>query len=236
MTEPTLSQSGTYVRKGLYSVQDVLSQCIEPTMGMKRKSPETTKDMGGDLIYMDSDRYWCFKQKGIHCYECGIEGRFFAKERMKTKVVPKPERFHFNLYGVDENGEEVLMTKDHVLPVAQGGPNHISNYRTMCSRCNCEKGNMNDNQYQIYKAIKNIMTQKETEELASIHADVVATIKILQERMILAGKPKSAFNQDDQYKTMCIMATAVRRIMDARSGLKLKGKQNIWRAPNLRLT
>lgn len=37
---------------------------------------------------------------------------------------------------IDENGKEVLMTKDHVIPKSKGGANDISNYQTMCKRCN----------------------------------------------------------------------------------------------------
>ena len=44
------------------------------------------------------------------------------------------------MYGV-KNGEEVLFTKDHIIPKSKGGKNHISNYQTMCEPCNSEKGN-----------------------------------------------------------------------------------------------
>lgn len=37
---------------------------------------------------------------------------------------------------IDENGKEVLMTKDHIIPKSKGGANDISNYQTMCKRCN----------------------------------------------------------------------------------------------------
>ena len=37
---------------------------------------------------------------------------------------------------VNENNEEILFTKDHITPRSKGGKNHISNYQTMCSKCN----------------------------------------------------------------------------------------------------
>ena len=46
-----------------------------------------------------------------------------------------------NLYAIDENGKEVLMTKDHILPKSKGGKDEIDNYQTMCIRCNEAKGN-----------------------------------------------------------------------------------------------
>ena len=60
----------------------------------------------------------------------------------------KQEMFHTlhresdnRLYAVNENGIEVLMTKDHIIPVSKGGKNILSNYQTMCELCNLEKGN-----------------------------------------------------------------------------------------------
>lgn len=46
-----------------------------------------------------------------------------------------------NLYGYDKDGNEVLMTKDHIVPKSLGGRNCLENYQTMCCVCNCNKGN-----------------------------------------------------------------------------------------------
>ena len=43
-------------------------------------------------------------------------------------------------YAIDGNGKEVLMTKDHIFPHNKGGKNNISNYQTMCVKCNVAKG------------------------------------------------------------------------------------------------
>lgn len=45
------------------------------------------------------------------------------------------------LYAVDQDGEEVMMTKDHIIPVSKGGKNTLENYQTMCRKCNVQKGN-----------------------------------------------------------------------------------------------
>jgi len=66
----------------------------------------------------------------------GIEGKFFALEQNGMDN----NRFHFNLYALDENGNEVLMTKDHIVPSSEGGKNVIDNLQTMCIICNNKKG------------------------------------------------------------------------------------------------
>lgn len=127
---PTVKIKG-YIRKGIYSIEDVLS---------KRNflnSSEDSVDFQGDLIHMNSDRYHTFAEKGLKCVECGIEGIYFAKERDRHGS----SRWHFNLYAVDNvTGEEVLMTKDHIIPKSKGGENNLSNYQTMCCKCNVKKG------------------------------------------------------------------------------------------------
>lgn len=121
-----------YIRNGKYGIEEVLSKIVPKVTGKNTKV-----DFDGDLIKMGSQRYRLFKEKGIKCVSCGIEGRFFAKER--THDI---DTYHFNLYAIDENGEEVLMTKDHIIPKSLGGKNKLSNYQTMCFRCNIEKGNI----------------------------------------------------------------------------------------------
>lgn len=97
-------------------------------------------DFDGDLIKGNSQRYQTFFTKGCKCAICGIEGKYFAKERhLQDKA------YHLNLYAVDDNGTEILMTKDHILPRSKGGIDDISNYQTMCKPCNEVKGNKLEN-------------------------------------------------------------------------------------------
>lgn len=88
-------------------------------------------------IPMGSHRYELFATKGIRCVQCGVTGVFFALERGLKNA---PGKYHFNLYGFDAKGREVLITKDHVVPRAKGGKNTLSNYQTMCQVCNQRKG------------------------------------------------------------------------------------------------
>lgn len=118
------------IRKGRkYLVDEVLS-FIKP-----REKKKERVDFDGDLIKVTSDRLFVFKQSCV-CCECGIVGSFFVKEKHSYNDIS----FHMNLYATDGD-DELLMTKDHIVPQSLGGKNHPSNYRTMCVRCNLEKGN-----------------------------------------------------------------------------------------------
>lgn len=114
------------LRKGRYSIQDVLSK--------RNHLPrfEDDVDFDGDLVHMSSLRYHTFAEKGVECACCGIEGQYFTKDYANG-------RYHFNLYGVDKSGSEILITKDHVLPRSKGGKDEIENMQTMCIKCNMEK-------------------------------------------------------------------------------------------------
>lgn len=120
------------VRKELYSINEVLSN-IQP---IELRKKQAHIDFDGDLIAMSSHRYHTFKYSGIQCVECGLIGVYFVKERFRDS-----KRFHFNLYALDENGNEVLMTKDHIIPKSLGGADSLENYQTMCCKCNEKKGN-----------------------------------------------------------------------------------------------
>jgi len=127
-----MARKTQYIRKETYSIEDVLS---------KVELDQTKEDIAifdEDPIKMGSDRYKTFKYKGTSCVSCGLVGKFFAKERFRknSNIIS----YHMNLYAIDNNGKEVLMTKDHIHPKVKGGKNHISNYQTMCTVCNEEKG------------------------------------------------------------------------------------------------
>jgi len=92
-------------------------------------------EIDGDQIKMSSHRLWTFFEKSLECVECGLKGEFFAKEKNHESE----GRPHLNLYAV-KDGEEILMTKDHIHPKSKGGDNHLDNYQTMCLPCNEEKG------------------------------------------------------------------------------------------------
>lgn len=122
------------IRKETYSIDEVGEKVKDILFEKDNRNAKV--DFDGDLIKGNSQRYQTFFTKGCKCVVCGIEGRYFAKERhLQDKA------YHLNLYAVDDNGTEILMTKDHILPHSKGGADDISNYQTMCKLCNEAKGN-----------------------------------------------------------------------------------------------
>lgn len=89
-------------------------------------------------IKLASQRYQVFLNSGTACVTCSLEGTFFGVEAFP--IDKDNGYYHMNLYAI-KDGAEVLMTKDHIVPKSKGGKNHLSNYQTMCSVCNMEKGN-----------------------------------------------------------------------------------------------
>jgi 5-methylcytosine-specific restriction endonuclease McrA len=87
---------------------------------------------------MRSNRYHCFRRKGVACVTCGIVGVKFL-----LQMCEGDQRPHFNLYA-EKDGKLILMTKDHIYPKSKGGSNGLSNLQTMCSPCNCKKADKTD--------------------------------------------------------------------------------------------
>jgi len=123
-----------YERKDIYTVSEVLDKVIRLHKSHRPKDFIKVK-FGEDWINMASQRYKVFKDKGVKCVCCGREGVLFIKER-----TPGTEKYHFNLYAIDDSGDLILMTKDHIIPRAKGGKNRLDNYQPMCQPCNVEKG------------------------------------------------------------------------------------------------
>ena len=121
-------------RKSIHSIEEVREKVMPYNTGEKGT---IIIDFDGDPLKANSPRYTLFFTKGFKCVKCGIEGKYFAKERDPSS---NSNKYHLNLYALDENGKEVLMTKDHIIPKSKGGKNKLENYQTMCCRCNNNKG------------------------------------------------------------------------------------------------
>jgi len=120
------------IKKETYSVDQVLCE----VKAYDAKEGKRFVDFDGDMMKMESQRYRLFKRDGTVCVKCKLEGTFFRKERHEHD-----KQYHFNLYGINENGKEILFTKDHIIPKSKGGKNILSNYQVMCYTCNHDKGN-----------------------------------------------------------------------------------------------
>lgn len=86
------------------------------------------------LVNMGSTRYGCFKHSLI-CVKCNRVGNI---ARLERHLGNDSDKYHFNLY-CRENGRDIMMTQDHIIPRSLGGQNKLRNLQTMCSICNTEK-------------------------------------------------------------------------------------------------
>lgn len=134
-------------RKGIYNLHYVLSKVrfldktnrrakVKGVGVFKVLSGRDCKvNFEGYKMNMASDRLKLFFNSH-KCVTCGIEGSFIAMERVNNS-----EGYHFNMYSINNSNEEVLMTKDHIIPKSKGGNDCMNNYQTMCIVCNNEKEN-----------------------------------------------------------------------------------------------
>jgi len=88
-------------------------------------------------VRMNTRKLKVFRNSGLNCVECGLEGSLWVVE--KQKVTSQPAKPVLNLYGIDKDGKEVMMTQDHIVSKAIGGTNKMENLQTMCFTCNSEK-------------------------------------------------------------------------------------------------
>jgi len=114
-----------------------LSQKYNETL--KDFTESVTIEVDGDKVKMASHRYQLFlrdfqRNGSIVCTNCKLKGAYFYKEK---HILSNP--YHFNLYGIDYEGNEIQFTKDHIKPKSKGGTNNLKNYQTMCYRCNLLK-------------------------------------------------------------------------------------------------
>lgn len=93
--------------------------------------------VAGQEVNTKSLRLQTFAYKGVMCAHCGVKATYFALERDIS--MPADSRYHLNLWGIDRNGDEVLFTHDHIVPLARKGPNTLENAQPMCGPCNWAK-------------------------------------------------------------------------------------------------
>ena len=92
--------------------------------------------MQGESVKTGSVRLQLFAVKGHECVVCGAQGSYVAIDRS-----PNQHSYHLNMYGINNQGQEVLFTKDHIQPKSLGGADTLDNMQCMCKVCNETKGN-----------------------------------------------------------------------------------------------
>lgn len=130
-------------RKEILSFEDVF-----PHVVMNKKKIQ--KEIKGDKIKVTSIRLNVFKNSNLTCPICGVNATYFAKEK-----VVNDKSYHLNLYGT-RNGQEVLFTRDHILPRSLGGKDTLENQQIMCESCNLLKGNRNISNEDLKEELRQI--------------------------------------------------------------------------------
>ena len=94
----------------------------------------------GQSVRVTGTRLGAFK-KNLACAGCERVGeRFYVERHRKRNGEAKyGDGWHLNLYSVNPNGTETLMTRDHIVPRSKGGKDKLGNSLTMCTHCNLKK-------------------------------------------------------------------------------------------------
>jgi hypothetical protein len=158
--------------------------------------------------------YKVFKAKGVKCCCCPTTGEYFALEKTPGKGSSKYNNWHFNLYGKDHFGREVLMTKDHITARSKGGSNELENLQPMCMICNTKKGSMHMKEFEANQ-------QGKTHDWNLDHAN--HTIKRIKERYSLDMSIKEYSHFLDRATQGCEM---VHVISNSKSYRKVRFKDN----------
>jgi len=130
-----------YIRFGIFQVDEVIPYVILNANKLPNVSDRghlLYKSYIGYPVKMNARNLQLFAWKGTKCAKCGIQGEYFALE---AQFSDWPERYYcLNLYSKDN----VLFTKDHIIPKSAGGSNSLENLQPLCINCNARKANSVD--------------------------------------------------------------------------------------------
>lgn len=139
------------LRHGTYDVKTVLEWMDADE---KFDTDSVLKEFEGLNVLSGLLGYKVFKHKGTKCVCCPVEGQYFALEKTPGRGRNKYNKWHFNLYGKDAFGREVMITKDHVQPRSKGGSNELENLQPMCLPCNMNKGSLHMKEFEAKRVGK----------------------------------------------------------------------------------
>lgn len=122
-----------FIRVATYTKSEDIMNILNRICNCKR----SVYKIDGYKIKANNVKYKVFFLKGLECVCCCLKGSLLAIEKCRGN--PK-NLYHLNLYAIDEDGKEVMMTQDHIIPKSMTGSNHIDNLQTMCINCNNLKG------------------------------------------------------------------------------------------------
>jgi HNH endonuclease len=116
------------------------SDQILPLLGYGKGKEEFRLPNGKSyMVKVGTARLECLRRNQA-CVWCERVGNFFVLEASGN---PTP---HLNLYHRGKDGM-IMMTQDHILPVAWNGTDDVENLQTMCAKCNQAKGTLTPLQF-----------------------------------------------------------------------------------------
>lgn len=110
-----------------YEVKEILP--LETINNIYHNPNQKIEFHGCKINNTNDDRYLNFIIHGFKCAHCGLEGKY-------VKLEKNYKGWHFNVYGINDEGKEIQLTKDHIYPSSKGGINDIKNYQVLCINCN----------------------------------------------------------------------------------------------------
>lgn len=115
----------------MYPYTIFVEMSLEEGLQIVAKGKEVQHYIGTQRISTASGSALFLAQKeNLQCVCCGLKA---------NKWIAKNVRHQYpvlDLYGTDEEGNEILFTRDHIIPKVFGGNEHLDNLRVMCSQCN----------------------------------------------------------------------------------------------------
>jgi hypothetical protein len=146
-----------YERIGILKLHDVFPHIKENFNNFGKRKV----NINGFNVNVQSLRLRTFYKQGVTCPCCSLTAQYFAVERSKGNS----GGYHLNLYGLNNQNEEVIFTHDHIIARALGGADDITNSITMCGPCNWNKGKIEQLLTKTEDPIEIEKLQKELEKL-----------------------------------------------------------------------
>lgn len=133
--------------------------------------------MFGSKITTNSKRLLLIKNKGQECACCGAKLSHFHIEHQRGDAL---SYFILSPYATTDEGKEVLLTWDHIVPKAIGGTDHGDNSQVMCMKCNNEKGCSTDNLiFQIIKRTPHLISPIRMKKALNRNSKNKAIVKMI---------------------------------------------------------
>lgn len=155
----------------------------------------------GFSMKASSLRYQLFNSRKQECVSCGLKASFWA-----LQSADKSTRPHLNLYGVNNEGDILLFTRDHIVPRALGGGDNLSNLQVMCDVCNLHKKDtfrinleQNIEQQEYIKDLKKLYGEsfhKPNEYREILYNQLDSDIERLKELKQIIQNPTIVYNKE----------------------------------------